>query len=197
MAFLTWRVSRGGYVSRIMLIIWSALGYAAVATSIARVWSVPALSLLVIYAVQIALLTSPAVYQRTRPGGGPASAAPGVQRGWPPLWLVLAGLLTGLVVTLLYLANMQEAALPGCGPAGATLAHLPGRCVGLASGYPLRFLTADQNIPLIDKAALIKDWAQWSLVSFSVLYPIWLRHDAAPPAAEPSRARAGQQPLPE
>src|ERR1051326_6951614 len=35
MGFLAWRVSRGGRVSRIWLIGWSALGYAAVAITIA------------------------------------------------------------------------------------------------------------------------------------------------------------------
>lgn len=174
LAFLTWRVSRGGRVSRIILIIWSALGYAAVATTIARVWSVSAVGLLAIHALQVAVLTSPAVYKRTRRNSDSDFSAPGVFRVWPPLWLILAGLLAGLVVTLLYLGNMQWAALPGCGPAGAATDQLPGRCIRLAQGYPLRFLMADQNIPLIDKAALTKDWAQWSLVSFSVCYVLWL-----------------------
>lgn len=193
LAFLAWRISRGGGISRIGLIGWSALGYAAVATMIARVWSLPALGLLAIHAVQIALLTSPAVYQRTRRDDHAALPGPRAQRGWPPLWLVSAGLLAGLVVTLLYLANMSWTPIPGCGVPGASLEQLPARCIGLAQGYPLRFLTADQSIPLIDKEALIKDWAQWSLVSFSVFYLLWLRRGTGPPGPEPAQVDAAEQ----
>lgn len=55
-------------------------------------------------------------------------------------------------------------------------------CSALAEGYPLRWLTADQNMPLIFKGALLRDWAQWVLISTSVLYPGWLwwRPRAAP-----------------
>jgi hypothetical protein len=67
---------------------------------------------------------------------------------------------------------------------------LPARCIGLAQGYPLRFLTADQSTPLISKAALIKDWAQWSLVSFSAFYLLWLRRHPGPPAPEPAQVSA-------
>ena len=49
-----------------------------------------------------------------------------------------------------------------------------GACSALAEGYPLRWLTARQNQPLIVKGALLKDCAQWVLVSMSVLYLGWL-----------------------
>jgi hypothetical protein len=197
MAFLAWRVSHGGRVSRIGLIGWSALGYTAVATTIASVWSLAALSLLAIYAIQVALLTSPAVYQRVRRDDHADLPGPGARRARPPLWLISTGLLTGLVVTLLYLANMGWTPIPGCAAPGASLAQLPARCIGLARGYPLRFLTADQSIPVINKEALIKDWAQWSLVSFSVFYLLWLRRDPGPPAPEPRQASAAEQPVPQ
>lgn len=197
MAFLAWRVSCGGRVSRIGLIGWSALGYTAVATTIARVWSLPALSLLAIYAIQIALLARPAVYQRTRRDDHADLSGPGAQRARPPLWLISAGLLTGLVVTLLYLGDMSWTPIPGCGAPRASLQQLPARCIGLAQGYPLRFLTADQSIPVINKAALIKDWAQWSLVSFSAFYLVWLRRDPGPPAPAPTQVSAGEQPVPQ
>jgi hypothetical protein len=71
------------------------------------------------------------------------------------------GLLAGLIITLLFLAQMRRTQVPGCGPAGAPLAQLPTRCTGLAEGYPLRFLYAYQGVPKIDRLALIKDWAQW------------------------------------
>jgi hypothetical protein len=111
-------------------------------------------------------------------------------RARPPLWLILAGLLAGLVVTLMYLGNMSFTPIPGYGPAGASLHLLPERCIGLARGYPWRFLTADQGTPMISSAALIKDWAQWSLVSFSAFYLIWLRRDPEPPPPAPSHVGA-------
>lgn len=197
-AFLTWRVSRGGHVSRILLILWSGAGYAAVATTIARAWSPLAFGLLAAQALQIALLTSPAVYQRTRRPGDQRFPVRDALPSWPPLWLALAGLFTGLVVTLLYLGNMGYTPIPGCGPPGAAALHqLPDRCFALAEGYPLRFLTADQNTPIINTGALIKDWAQWSLVSFSSFYLLWLRRDPGPPPPEPSHVSAEGQPVPE
>lgn len=197
LAFLAWRVSRGGRIARTGLIGWSALGYTAVATTIARVWSLPALSLLAIYAIQIALLASPVVNQRTRRDDNADLPRPAAQIARPPLWLISTGLLAGLVVTLLYLANMSWTPLPGCGAPGASLQQLPARCIGLARGYPLRFLTAGQSTPLIDKQALIKDWAQWSLVSFSASYLLWLRRDPGPPEPEPAHVSAGKQPVPQ
>lgn len=194
LAFLAWRVSRGGRVAWIGLIGWSALGYAAVATTIASVWSLPALSLLAIYPIQIALLTSPAVYQRTRGDDHAALASLTARSARPPLWLISTGLLAGLVVTLLYLANMNWTPLPGCGRPGASPGRLPARCIGLAEGYPLRFLTAAQNEPMINKEALVKDWAQWSLVSFSACYLLWLRRD---PARQPAQVSGAEQPVPQ
>ena len=133
------------------------------------------LGLLVCYAAQLALLVSPAVYQGTRPDWQPGQLAPAV-RTWvsPPLWLVLSALLAGVIVTLLYLGSMSYVTIRGCGPAGVAAAQLPNRCFTLAEGYPLRFLTTYRSTPRIDKAALIADWAQWALVSFTILYLLWL-----------------------
>lgn len=107
--------------------------------------------------------------------------------------MLLSALLAGLVVTLLFLGSMDVAAIPGCGSAGATMAQLPSRCVGLARGYPLRFLTAYQGTPKVNQSALVFDWAQWSLVIFSTLYLLRLpgcrprpRPDQPSVATEPS-----------
>jgi hypothetical protein len=108
MAFLAWSVYRGGRVSRIALIAWSAVGYTAVTTTIARVWSLPALALLAIHAIQIALLTSPAIHQRTRGNDHADVPPPSRQSARPPLWLISTGLLSGLVVTLLYLVRQRQ-----------------------------------------------------------------------------------------
>jgi hypothetical protein len=92
------------------------------------------------------------------------------------------GLLAGLIITLLFLAQMRRTQVPGCGPAGAPLAQLPTRCTGLAEGYPLRFLYAYQGVPKIDRLALIKDWAQWSLIGTSALYALELLRAGRAPA---------------
>jgi hypothetical protein len=73
-----------------------------------------------------------------------------------------------VLVTLAFLGNMGFSTIPGCGPASSDA------CSALAEGYPLRWLTAAQNVPVIDKGALFKDGAQWILTSCSVLYAVWL-----------------------
>src|SRR5258706_13311235 len=92
------------------------------------------------------------------------------------------GLLAGLIITLLFLGQIRWTQVPGCGPAGAPPAHLPARCIGLAEGYPLRFLYAYQGIPKIDRLALMKDWAQWALIATSALYALELLRPGRPPA---------------
>jgi hypothetical protein len=175
-AFLAWRVSRGGRPSRVILIILGILSFAGDAFIGTRSWSLLVLLLMAIYAAQITLLVSPAVYQSTRRDPLTDWAATAPVKSRPPLWMVLIALLAGLVVTLLYLGNMDWATIPGCGPAGAAIPQLPNRCFGLTQGYPVRFLTAAQGIPKIDRRALIEDWAQWSLVSFTAFYILWLSH---------------------
>jgi hypothetical protein len=152
-----------------ILIIGSGGAYAVAALAVARLWDVAIVALVIICAVQIALLVSPPVYGRTRPTPIQVRA-----RGWaqlvrrPPMWLLPWGLVAGTLLTLVYLASMDWVAIPGCRPAAS------GACSALAEGYPLRWLTAHQNVPSIFKGALLKDCAQWVLVSTSVLYLGWL-----------------------
>jgi hypothetical protein len=174
--FLAWRVSRGGRISRVILLLVSMSSFASAAFTGPRLWSLGILALLSINATQVVLLVSPAIYQRTRRNASPGQVPTASMRWTPPLWMPLTALLTGLASTLLSLASMDWAAIPGCGPAGATVAHLPGRCFGLAEGYPVRFLTAYQGAPLIAKAGLVEDWAHWSIVSLAVFYVLLLVH---------------------
>jgi hypothetical protein len=174
--FLAWRVSRGGRTSRLILILTSMYSFAGAAFIGTPHWSPGILALLAIFAAQVALLVSPAIYQRTRRYPAPDQVQALSMRWTPPLWLPLSALLTGLAATLVYLASMNWAAIPGCGPAGATIAQLPSRCFGLAQGYPVRFLTAYQGTPLIDKAGFAEDWAHWAIVSFAVFYVLMLVH---------------------
>ncbi|HEY7264724.1 MAG TPA: hypothetical protein VH589_24995 [Trebonia sp.] len=144
-AFLAWRVSRGSRISRMILII------------------------IISCAAQIALLVSPSVYGGTSPAPTQVRA-----RGWsqllrrPPGWLLPWGLLAGALLTLAFLGNMDWIPVQGCRPATSTA------CAALAEGYPLRWLTAYQNMPVISKGALLEDFAQWAMVSTSVLYLAWL-----------------------
>jgi hypothetical protein len=178
-------VSRGGWISRDLLILASGLSYLAAVLDVARAWNGPVLILLVVDAGLLVLALSPPVYRRAhvdRP------ERPGRPIAWPlpPAWLLLGGVAAGFVITLCFLGSMNFQPAPGCGPPGATMAHLSDRCITQAEGYPLRFLSADQNIPEINKSALARDWAQWSLLSWSVLYLAYGSYLSAP-------ARAGNQ----
>jgi hypothetical protein len=118
----------------------------------------------------VALLVSPPVYGRTRPTPIPVRA-----QGWtqlvrrPPAALLAWGLLAGVLLTLACLGSGDFIAIAGCRPAASDA------CIALAEGYPLRWLTAQQNDPVILKGALLRDCAQWALASASVLYLAWLR----------------------
>jgi hypothetical protein len=153
-----------------ILIISSGAFFVAAAFPEAQRWNPASAALVITCAAQIALLVSPPVYGRTRPAPVPARA-----RGWtqiarrPPAWLLPCGLLAGALLTLASVAGMDFTAIAGCKPAAADA------CRALAEGYPLRWLTARQNNPVIFKGALLKDGLQWALVSTSILYLAWLR----------------------
>jgi hypothetical protein len=119
-AFLAWRVSRDGRISRMILIIASGAAYAVAALAVARLWDVAVVGVVIICAVQIALLVSPPVYGRTRPAPIQVRA-----EGWaqlvrrPPMWLLPWALLAGALLTLAYLGSMDWIAIAGCRPAAS------------------------------------------------------------------------------
>jgi hypothetical protein len=169
-AFLAWRVSRGGRISRIILIIGSGAVYIGTALAVARLWDVAVVALLIIGAVQITLLVSPPVYGRTRPARIQVRA-----QSWsqllsprPPAWLLPWGLLAGVLVTLACLGGMDFTTIAGCRPAASDA------CGAMAEGYPLRWLTAIQGTPVISKESLLRDSVQWALGCTSLLYLAWL-----------------------
>jgi hypothetical protein len=90
-AFFAWRVARGGRVSRVLLIAGAELSCVVAMSVVALRFTPAALGVLGAAGAQVAILLSPAVYQRTRPGGGAARA--GQPAGpWParqrrPRWL--------------------------------------------------------------------------------------------------------------
>jgi len=77
------------------------------------------------------------------------------------------------LAVMAFLGSMDWVTIAGCRPAGADA------CTALVEGYPLRWLTAYQNVPVVSKGALFKDWAQWTLASMSVLYLAWPQRTAA------------------
>lgn len=169
-AFLAWRVSRGGRVSRMILIIGSGASYAVTALAVARLWDLAIIALVIIWAAQVALLFSPPLYGRTRPTPIQVRA-----QSWsqllpprPPAWLLPWGLLAGVLVTLACLGSMDFTTIAGCRPAASD------SCSALAAGYPLRWLTAIQGAPVISKEALLRDSVQWALGCTSLLYVAWL-----------------------
>jgi hypothetical protein len=97
-AFLAWRVTRGGRISRMLLIVVSGAGVIGALILLAISLSWAELGLLAASGAQVALLLSPAVYQRT----GPAHAGRGSVARWrrgfaAPLVAVLAaGAVLGL-----------------------------------------------------------------------------------------------------
>jgi hypothetical protein len=69
LAFFAWRVTRGGRISRMLLVVVAAAGLIAAVIALAIRFSWADLCLLAASGAQVALLLSPAVYQRTRPAG--------------------------------------------------------------------------------------------------------------------------------
>jgi hypothetical protein len=138
-AFFAWRVARGGRVSRMLLIIGAGVGYLDASSRIADQLTPELIGQLAIYAAQIALLLSPAVYLRTRPKGRVVEPLPRT-RVRPPLAALLLGVLIGL---------------------GAALLRL-------------HWLIDSQAAPVINWAALARDWVQYAVISASVMYGCWL-----------------------
>jgi hypothetical protein len=167
-AFFTWRVSRGGRISRMLLILGSGATNAGAALDVARLWDPAVVTVLIVSAAQVVLLVSAPVYWHTR-------KIPYTVRmpGWaqladrPLVWLLPWGLLAGVAVTLACLGHMDSGPIAGC---QATASN---PCTALFDGYPLPWLTTDKFSPVIFKGALLKDCVQWSLVSISVLYLCW------------------------
>jgi hypothetical protein len=156
-----------------ILIIGGGAFYAAAVLAVAPMWNLTVIALVLIRAAQVALLISQPVYARTR---GPVPVrAPGwaqlVRR--PPAWLLPWGLLTGALLTLACLGSMDWVPIAGCRAAASDASS------ALAEGYPLRWLTAQQNDPVVSKGALLEDCAQWALAGTSVLYLSWLWLTAA------------------
>ena len=111
--FLAWRVSRGGWFSRGLLIVATGLTYLAALLDLARAWDAPVFIMVVVYAVLLVLVLSPPVYRRTHRDRAERSLRP---LAWPqpPVWLLLGAVVGGIIVTLCYLSSMDFQPVPGC-----------------------------------------------------------------------------------
>lgn len=174
--FLAWRVAGGGSLSRGLMIVYTVLIIRTL------LWSpdmksggLVSVGVLAICLAQIALLVSTPIYERTRKGW--ADRPPSAARLWPrpPWWMAAAALAAGLVITLLFLGSEDFQSVP-CAPASPSAA--PARCVTLAQGFPVHFLSASPSAnvatPVINKGAAAEDLAIWMALSFAACYLIWL-----------------------
>ena len=98
-AFFSWRVTRGGRISRMLLAVLAGAGLITAVILLAIHFSWPELGPLLAAGAQVALLLSPAVYQRTRPPDQSwrASALWRRRRPAPLVAVLTAGVLLGLV----------------------------------------------------------------------------------------------------
>jgi hypothetical protein len=211
-AFLAWRVTRGGAFARGLIIFYTACGIEGLVNSPGmRSGSLVSLGLLAIYLVQIALLVSTPVYNRTRKNQT-RGLAPDVARLWvlPAQWMPIAAAAAGVIITLLSLGNMSFQPVPGCRAPGYLAPHsapLDG-CTTLAEGYPIHYLSAMPALtlnsgskvtaanldmfadPVISKSAVARDLPIWTLVSFAAFYLLWL------PSRRPAESAATREPAP-
>jgi hypothetical protein len=89
----------------------------------------------------------------------------------PPLALLLLGILAGLVVTLLGLAQIGfPASECDHGDAG----RVSMTCLTVVDGWPLRWLGGYHIALVVDWAAMAKDLVQFTVIGASVFYCFWL-----------------------
>ncbi|MBO0822390.1 MAG: hypothetical protein J2P27_00855 [Actinobacteria bacterium] len=175
-AFLAWRVTRGGSAARVLVIVWT-VGQIGKALSAPDFGSAAPLNigLLAVGLVQLALLVSTPIYDRTRERLADRPANP--TRLWPvpPSWMAGLALAAGLLVTLLFLGNEDFQTVPCATPPSSASAE---RCHTLAEGFPIHFLSASPDgnsaYPTINKAAAAEDIGVWTVLSFAACYLMWL-----------------------
>lgn len=194
LAFLCWRVTRGGHVSRGILIYASVvnLGWAV---TLSQRWHIQALAVFVLTLGGLVLLLSPAVYARTHPGAGASSS--GI-RLWPGRWMILSAPLAGTALAGLTLAVARRWFLPGSSCVIAPVEGTPQRCVGSGRGFPVPVMATVHGHYAVSQLAFVQDCAQWTVLIFTVSYLVWLTlHRRRPPLpAAPADAGLIAQPSP-
>jgi hypothetical protein len=165
---------------------------------------------LAIYAVQVAILLSTPVYNRTRQDQADIQSVGAPLWESPPRWMPLAAAGAGIVITLLFLGSMSYQPVSSCQARGYLSPHAAplALCGTLAEGFPVPYLTAPPVVslnsgsaaipanlsvfanPVINKSAAAADLARWTLASFTACYMLWL------PARRATGSAATTQPVP-
>jgi hypothetical protein len=208
----SWRVARGGHLSRNLLLLTTWYAIAASVFHLATWWDVQDAAVLVISTAQLALLLSPAAYLATREGMAVDYRAARrwlvpVAGGWrqdpwaepartaltlrlrPPWWVLPAALGTGLAVALACLLGTHILLLPHCVPRHLPPAAVPpARCYVHGYGFPLPVLLHAPIPGWHPLVAFAKNVVQWTVASLAVLQGVrlwWNRRPTYLPAAPP------------
>jgi hypothetical protein len=177
-------VARGIRWARVLMIGYSLIGafavfYGSTNWGVSRPYAATYLAL-TCAVVQVGLLVSTPMYQRTRPGWAPGQTQAGPFLPWPKLWVALAGIVGGLALAVLPFSDGIRPAL--CSAAGSASAQA---CGAAGYGYPIayrfypsayQFAGNNDLAPRgIDVAAFATDWALWGISILLVLYLVQLR----------------------
>jgi hypothetical protein len=180
---------RGSRAARVLMITYSLFGVLAMLSpsTLSSAGVVARLEVFICCVVQVLLLVSTPMYQRTRPGSSQDErwATPFLLA--PRIWMVLASVAGGLVITVLPLVGWYGLRDSPCWP-GHPAAHW-GPCMALGYGRPFAyrfrggimqfredsthwlFVAAPQGI---HPAAFAADWAMWSISALLALYLVSL-----------------------
>jgi hypothetical protein len=129
--------------------------------------------LLALDLVQIALLISTPIYERTREDWAERQLVS--DRMWPAprWWMATVALAGGLIITLLSLTGMSSQHVPGCQSQGT-------QCETHAEGTPVHYLSAipvdagRMAYPVFNAGAAAEDLTVWTSLSFTACYLLWL-----------------------
>jgi hypothetical protein len=186
--------ARGSRVARMLMIIYSAFGCFLMLFGSTRGWSppLPRLADMLCYTLQIVLLISTPMYERTRPGWMPGRSS-GPWLPVPRVWALLVSASAGLGITLLHLGNIRS--IP-CPAHVSVLPHVG--CLATGTGEPFAYnwfggyfqMPANGNthwlfVPTpsgVQVMAFAADWAMWTVGGLLVFYLLWLVRDHAWPS---------------
>jgi hypothetical protein len=172
LALLSWRVTRGGWVSRGLLIYYvSARQLIGAAGLGGQWWHIQPAAVSALALAGLLLLLSPAVYARTHPGRPSATSR---MRLRPSRWLVVAAPLTGTAAAGLALAVTRRWYQPGPGCMTGPVEGMPPRCVGVGQGFPVPVAATVHGSHTLSQLAFVQDCVQWTVMILTGSYLLWL-----------------------
>lgn len=173
--FLAVLAARGSRSARVLMITYSFLGafdvfYGSTHWGAADPFAASFLALTCAL-VQIGLLASAPMYQRTRPGWSRGQLKTGQFLPRPRLWVVLSGTAGGLALAPLPFSDGLRETVCSANGAGSAPS-----CSAAGFGYPIPYRFAYNNLAPrgIVTAAFAADLALWSLSILLVLYLLQL-----------------------